>query len=130
MVMSENDDLLRREAKAYASLAVVLSDGTPQVSPIWFDYDGEHIILNTAVGRLKEKAMRNNPAVALSIVDPNDPLRYLLVRGKVVERTEEGAFDVICDLREKYEGDRNFPRRPGQVRVTYKVLPEHVFSGD
>ncbi len=127
---TKNADLLQRDKRAYAALALVLQDGSPHVSPIWFDYDGTHLIINTARGRVKDRILKRHPAVALSIVDPAEPERYLLVRGRVVDETEEGAFDVICDLREKYEGDRNFHRTPGQVRVTYKILPEHEFSGE
>ena len=120
-------DLLSPEKKSFASLALTLADGSPQVTPIWFGWDGTHIILNTARGRVKDKVMRRGGKVALSIVDPNDPYRYLQIRGRVVDETEEGAYDVICDLRLKYRGDRNYPRNPGEVRVTYRVLPEQVF---
>ena len=120
-------DLLSLEKKAFASLALTLADGSPQVTPIWFGWDGTHIILSTARGRVKDKVMHRRGKVALSITDPGDPYRYLQIRGRVVDETEEGAFDVICDLRLKYRGDRNFPKNPGEVRVTYKVLPEHVF---
>ena len=57
----------------------------------------------------------------------SDPYRYLQIRGRVVDETEEGAYDVICDLRLKYRGDRNYPKNPGEVRVTYRVLPEQAF---
>ena len=120
-------DLLSPEKKAFASLALTLADGSPQVTPIWFGWDGTHIILNTARERVKDKVMRRRGKVALSIVDPGDPYRYLQIRGRVVDETEEGAYDVICDLRLKYRGDRNYPRNPGEVRVTYRVLPEQVF---
>ena len=120
-------DLLSPEKKAFASLALTLADGSPQVTPIWFDWDGTHIILNTARERVKDKVMRRRGKVALSIVDPGDPYRYLQIRGRVVDETEQGAYDVICDLRLKYRGDRNYPRNPGEVRVTYRVLPEQVF---
>ena len=120
-------DLLTREKKAFANLALVLSDGRPQVTPIWFGWDGTHIILNTARGRVKDKVMRRGGKVALAIVDPSDPYRYLQIRGRVVDETEAGAYDVICDLRLKYRGDRNYPKNPGEVRVTYKILPEQVF---
>ena len=129
-VRSKNADLLSREKRAIANLALVLRDGTPHVSPVWFDFDGTHLIFNTARGRVKERVMRRRPAVAVSIVDPADAERYILLWGRVVEEMEAGAFDVICDLREKYHGDRNFPRMPGQVRVTFKVLPERVFPGE
>jgi PPOX class probable F420-dependent enzyme len=119
-------DLLLPEKKAFAALALTLAGGSPQVTPIWFDWDGTHIILNTARGRVKDKVMHRGGKVALAIVDPSDPYRYLQIRGRVVDETEEGAYDVICDLRLKYRGDRNYPRNPGEVRVTYKVLPEQV----
>ncbi len=120
-------DILSPEKKAFASLAVTLSNGLPQVTPIWFGWDGTHIILNTARERVKDKVMHRRGKVALLIVDPNDPYRYLQIRGRVVDETEEGAYDVICDLRLKYRGDRNYPKNPGEVRVTYKMLPEQVF---
>jgi hypothetical protein len=121
-------DLLSREKKIFAALALTLADGSPQVTPIWFDWDGTHIILNTARGRVKDKVLRRRGQVALLLVDPANPYRYVQIRGRVVEETEEGAYDVICDLRLKYRGDRNYPRNPGEVRVTYKVLPEQVFA--
>ena len=126
MIPERLNDLLSPEKKAFAALALTLADGSPQVTPVWFGWDGAHIILNTARGRVKDKVMRRGGKVALSIVDPDDPYRYLQIRGRVVDETEEGAYDVICDLRLKYRGDRNYPRNPGEVRVTYKVLPEQV----
>lgn len=121
-------DLLSREKKVFAAIALSLADGTPQVTPIWFDWDGTHIILNTARGRVKDKVMHRGGKVALLIVDPSDPYRYLQIRGSVLEETEEGAFDVICDLQLKYRGNRDYPKRPGEVRVTYKVLPQQVLA--
>jgi PPOX class probable F420-dependent enzyme len=120
-------DLLSDEKQAFAALALTLADGSPQVTPIWFSWDGEHVILNTARGRVKDRVMRRGGQVALLIVDPVDPYRYVQIRGRVVEETEAGAYDTICDLRLKYRGDRNYPRNPGEVRVTYRVLPETVF---
>jgi len=121
-------DLVERETKAFAYLALVKKDGTPQVTPIWFDYDGEHFIFNTARGRVKDRIMQRHGVVAFAISDPQDPYRYIQVMGRVVSETEAGAYDQICDLNLKYHGDRNYPRRPGEVRVTYKVLPEQVQS--
>ncbi|MCC7361109.1 MAG: pyridoxamine 5'-phosphate oxidase family protein [Anaerolineales bacterium] len=116
--------LLERETKAFAQLALVRKDGTPHVSPIWFDYVDGLIILNTARGRVKDKALARHPVVALSIVDPKDPYRYLLVKGPVVAETEVGGFDQICDLNVKYRGNPNYPQVAGQVRVTYKIRPD------
>jgi PPOX class probable F420-dependent enzyme len=121
-------DLLSREKKVFAAVALSLADGTPQVTPIWFDWDGTHIILNTARGRVKDKVMHRGGKVALLIVDPANPYRYLQLRGSVVAETEEGAFDVICDLNLKYRGNRDYPKRPGEVRVTYHILPEQVLA--
>lgn len=118
-------DLVSFEAKAYAHVATIMADGTPQVTPIWFDYDGEHIIINSAKGRVKDVNMRRNPHVALAISDPGDPYRYLQIRGRVVEISEEGADATIDWLCYKYSGQERFPwRRPGEVRVTYRILPD------
>jgi PPOX class probable F420-dependent enzyme len=117
-------DLLTREKRAFADLALVLKDGTPQVTPVWFDWNGEQIIINTARGRVKDKVLHRKPVVALMIADPSNPYRYLQIKGRVTAETEEGAYEVICDLQEKYHGNRDYPRRPGEVRVTYKIVPE------
>src|SRR5258705_5186856 len=107
-IPASHADLLTRETRAYANLALVLKDGTPQVSPLWFDYKDGLVIINTARGRVKDKAMHRRPYAALSIIDPADINRYLLIRGPVVEETEEGAWDQIDDLNLKYNGNRNF----------------------
>ena len=117
-------DLLSRETRAFACLAVTLNDGTPQVTPLWFDWDGTYFILNTARGRVKDKVLRKHPVVAPLIIDPVNPYRYLQIKGRVVAETEEGAYDQICDLAEKYHGKREYPRNPGEVRVTYRIAPE------
>jgi PPOX class probable F420-dependent enzyme len=118
-------DLLQK--KAFANLATVSADGTPQVTPVWFDYDGTHIRFNTAKGRVKDKNLRRNPAVALMIMDPDNPYRYVQVRGRVAEITEAGADAHIDSLAKKYTGqDRFGNRRPGEVRVTYKIMPGRV----
>lgn len=118
-------DLLQK--KAFATLATVNADGTPQVTPVWFDYDGTHIRFNTARGRVKDRNLRRNPAVALAVMDPDNPYRYLQVRGRVAEVTEAGADAHIDALAKKYTGqDRYANRRPGEVRVTYKIAPERV----
>jgi PPOX class probable F420-dependent enzyme len=118
--------LLKRETKAFAYLALVKSDGTPQVTPIWFDYDGTHFIFNTARGRVKDRILHKHPVVAFAISDPNNPYHYIQVSGRVVEETETGATNSIRDLNLKYQGNTNYPLPAGQVRVIYKVLPERV----
>jgi PPOX class probable F420-dependent enzyme len=118
-------DLLQK--KAFANVATVNADGTPQVTPVWVDYDGTHVRFNTAKGRVKDRNLRRNPAVALTVVDPDNPYRYLQVKGRVAEITEAGADAHIDALAKKYTGqDRYAHRQPGEVRVIYKIAPERV----
>ncbi|MCW5875759.1 MAG: PPOX class F420-dependent oxidoreductase [Anaerolineales bacterium] len=120
-------DLLKDETKAFAFLSTTLADGSPQVSPVWFGVEGEHIVVNTARGRLKDKNMSARPKVALSIPDPANPYRYLLIRGVVDEVTEEGGYEHINQLSHVYKGE-DFPKLPGQVRVIYKIKPQKIFT--
>jgi PPOX class probable F420-dependent enzyme len=104
-----------------------MKDGSPQVTPVWFNTDGEYILVNSAAGRLKDKNMRARPRVSLCIADPANPYRYLQIRGKVVEVTLEGAEAHIDALAFKYKGTPIYPyRKEGEKRVTYKILPEKV----
>ncbi len=113
--------------KAFAHLATVMPSGRPQVTPVWCDYDGTYIRVNSAKGRLKDKNMRRDPRVALSLQDPDNPYRYLEVRGRVVAITEEGADAHIDSLAKKYLGQDRYPfRQAGEVRVTYKIEPGRV----
>ncbi len=119
-------DLLKPETRAFASLALVTSKGEPHVTPMWFDYDGQDIIFNTARGRVKDHILAKQPPVAVAIVDPHNPYRYIQIRGHVVSGTDAGGYEQICELNQKYHGNRNYPQREGEVRVTYRVRPEHV----
>jgi len=113
--------------KAFANLATVNPDGTPQVTPVWVDYDGTHVLVNSARGRRKDKNMETNPAVAISILDPDNPYRYLEVRGRVAEITEDGADEHIDKMAKKYLGQDKYPfRQPGEVRVIFKIQPLHT----
>jgi PPOX class probable F420-dependent enzyme len=120
-------DLLSGGQKALAHLGTVMANGAPQVTPVWFDYDGKMFRVNSAKGRVKDRNMRRNPHVSLSIVDPANPYRYLGVQGRVVEITEQGADAHIDSLAKKYLGQDKYPyRRPDEVRVTYKIAPERT----
>ncbi len=113
--------------RAFGNLATLMPDGRPQVTPVWVDFDGAHVTFNSARGRQKDRNVRRDPRVAISVVDPDDPYRYLEIRGRVVEITEEGAEAQIDRLAKKYLGVDKYPyRQPGEVRVTYKVKPEHT----
>lgn len=117
-------DLLTTKA-AFGHLSTLMPDGGPQVTPVWFSYDGTHIVVNSAKGRLKDRNMRARPKVALSILDPDNPYRYLQVMGRVVEITEAGADAHIDALAKKYIGQDKYPwRGPTEVRVIYKILPD------
>jgi PPOX class probable F420-dependent enzyme len=115
------------EKRAFASLATLMLDGQPQVTPVWCDFDGAHVIVNSAKGRMKDRNMRRDPRIALALIDPDNPYRYLEVRGRVVAITEEGADEHIDKMAKKYLGLDSYPnRRPGEVRVLYKIKPERI----
>lgn len=112
-------DLLNK--KALADLATIMPDGTPQVTPLWFDYDGKRIRINSAKGRQKDRNMRARPAVALAIVDPDNVYRYMQLRGTVIEIREDGADAHIDALSNTYLGTDYPNRKEGEVRVTYII---------
>jgi PPOX class probable F420-dependent enzyme len=113
--------------KAFGVLGTVMPDGLPQVTPVWVDYDGEYIIFNSAKGRQKDRNVRRDPRVSITVIDPEDPYRYLEIRGRVTEITEEGADKHIDKLAKKYLGVDAYPYRSDkEVRVIYKITPEHT----
>ena len=91
MIPESHKDLL--EKPAFGNLGTLMKDGSPQVTPIWVDYDGKFVRFNSAKGRVKDKNVRRDPRVSISLQDPANPYRYLEVRGRVVEITEKGADD-------------------------------------
>ena len=104
-----------------------LPDGSPQVTPVWCDLDGDFVVFNSAKGRQKDRNVRRDPRVSLAIIDPENPYRYLEVRGRVVEFTEQGADAHIDKLAKKYLGVDKYPyRQASEVRVIYKIQPEHT----
>ena len=119
-------DLLT-EKKAFAHLATLMKNGSPQVTPVWFDYVGGAIRVNSARGRVKDRNMKEGAAVALSILDPDNAYRYLQVRGRVRKVTEDGAVAHINSLAKKYIGQDKYPwSQPGEVRVIYEIEPVRV----
>ena len=124
-IPKEYADLL--EKPAFANLATLMPDGSPQVTPVWVDRDGDFVRVNSAKGRIKDRNMRRDPRVALAISDPANPYRYLQIRGRVVEITEQGADQHIDKLAMKYMGKEKYPfRSASEVRVVYKIKPEAV----
>jgi PPOX class probable F420-dependent enzyme len=105
----------------------VMADGSPQVTPVWFDYSDGVIRVNTAKGRVKSRTLRPGAPVALAIMDPDDPYRYVQIRGRVRRAVEEGADAHIDALAKKYLGKDTYPfRQPGEVRVMYEIEPLSV----
>ena len=114
---------------SFANLATVMADGSPQVTPVWFDNADGVIRVNTAKGRVKSRTLKPGAPVALAIMDPDNPYRYVQIRGRVRRAVEEGADAHIDSLAKKYLGKDKYPfRQPGEVRVIFKVTPEHVTS--
>jgi PPOX class probable F420-dependent enzyme len=125
MIPDSHRDLFQK--KAFANLATLMPGGQPQVTPVWVDYDGRYVLINTAEGRQKDKNLMRDGRVALAIMDPDNPYRYLEIRGRVAERTREGADAHIDSMAKKYLGQDKYPyRAPGEVRVIFKVQPEHT----
>jgi PPOX class probable F420-dependent enzyme len=120
---------LVRDKPAFAQLATLNADGSPQVTPVWVDFDGTSILVNTAKDRVKTRNLKREPRVALAISDPENPYRYLGVQGRVTEMTEQGADGHIDKMAKKYLGKDKYPfRAPGEVRVIVKIVPEKVHT--
>lgn len=116
-------DLFKPETKAFLLLATVNANGTPQLSPVWFDTDGEYILVNTNEGRLKDKNMKERPnQITMVIQDPKNPYRYLGIKGKVVSSTTTGADEHINKLSLQYDGTA-WNHREGQKRIIFKIEP-------
>lgn len=127
VIPSQYEDLL--ESKALAHVATIGPKGEPQVNPVWFDWDGRYLRFSQTTSRQKYKNVLRDPRIALSIVDPNNPYRYLEVRGKVVGIEPDPDYAFIHKMAQKYLGVEKYPwLQPGEERVVIVVEPEHVTS--
>jgi PPOX class probable F420-dependent enzyme len=116
-------DLLNKKI-TFANVATVMKDGSPQVTPVWFDYTGGKIRINTARGRVKARTLKEGTRVAMAMMDPDNPYRYIQIRGRVISVTENGANAHIDSLAKKYLGKDKYPySQPGDVRVMYEIEP-------
>jgi PPOX class probable F420-dependent enzyme len=112
---------------AHCQLVTLMPDGSPQITQVWVDTDGEHILINTPEGRQKTRNVRRDPRVAVNVVDPNNAWRIAMIRGHAVDITTEDSDQFIDRLAHKYLGVDSYPfRRPDEVRVTLKIVPEHI----
>lgn len=126
-IPQSHEDLLLDSKKAIAFLATIMSDGSPQVTPVWFNCDDSHILINSAEGRVKDRNMRKRPRIAITIADPDNAYRYLQIRGRVIEYTSAGADEHIDALSFKYTGKPKYEwRNKDEKRITYKIEIEHV----
>jgi PPOX class probable F420-dependent enzyme len=125
-IPAQYEDLVR-DKKSFANLATVMPNGSPQVTPVWFDYTNGIVRVNSAKGRVKSRNMQPGAAVALSILDPDNPYRYIQIRGKVARVLEEGASAHIDSLTKKYMGQDKYPySQPGEVRLIFEIEPASV----
>jgi PPOX class probable F420-dependent enzyme len=126
-----NDPHIRKlfEDKNFVFLSSLMKDGSPQVTPTWTDIENGYILINTAIGRIKQKNISRDPRVALAIADQNNPYDMVTIRGKVIEQISgDAAEEHIDKLAKKYIGKDKFPgRSPGEKRVLFKIKPEKIF---
>ncbi|WP_226012343.1 PPOX class F420-dependent oxidoreductase [Halomicrobium salinisoli] len=125
-IPEEFHDLFEKET--FAHVAALPPDGTPHVTPVWVDYDDEtgHVLINTVRGRAKERFFSEDPRVGLSMTDPDDPYRFLSVRGEVAEMYEDGAEEHIDELARRYLDVDEYPNEDENARVIVAIDPEHV----
>ncbi len=127
-IPASHADLLTTK-KAFAHVATLNADGSPQVTPVWVDFDGTHLLVNTAKGRVKARNFARDARVAMSIADPDNAYRYLGIQGRVVEMTETGGDAHIDKMAKKYLGKDSYPyRTPGEVRIIVKISPDKVHT--
>jgi PPOX class probable F420-dependent enzyme len=117
------------EKAAFASLATLMPDGTPQVTPVWFDYTNGFVRVNTATGRVKTQNMQEGAAVALSVMDPDNPYRHAQIRGHVTRVTRDGADAQIEALSQRYLGKAYPFRQPGEERILVEITIDHASAG-
>jgi PPOX class probable F420-dependent enzyme len=109
----------------YGVVTTLRRDGSPQMTVVWLDWDGEHVVFNTAEGRVKPRNIRRNPAVGVFVMNPEDPYRWIAVTG-TAEMTREGAAEHIDKLAKKYFGRDSYGLQPGEQRIIVRVRPERV----
>jgi PPOX class probable F420-dependent enzyme len=111
--------------KNLATVATIRDDGSPQLTPVWIDWDGENVVFNTAEGRVKPRNIRRNPLVGVQVVDRNNPYRWISVSGPA-EISEEGAEEHINELSHRYNDGRDYSYVDGEKRLIVRVKPERV----
>ena len=127
-IPQEAREILDKES--FAHMATLNADGSPQVTPVWISTENGNVAINTAEGRLKPDNLRRDPRVSISVTDPEDAYKPVLIRGRATEITHEGADERIDELAKKYLGEDEYPfRQPGEERVKIVIEPERVTVG-
>ncbi|MBE7513169.1 MAG: PPOX class F420-dependent oxidoreductase [Anaerolineales bacterium] len=117
------------QKRAFAHFATIMADGTPQITPVWVDYDAPYILVNSRMGRTKNANVLKRPAVALEISDPDNPYRYVMIRGTVIEIVTLTDTSHIDSLALRYIGLARYPwGAPDEVRQLFKIRPDHVVA--
>ena len=125
--LSDDARRILSDGKNFATISTIMPDGSPQATVVWIDTDGEHVIFNTAEGRVKTKNMHRDPRVAVSIFDIDKPYENVTIRGRVVDMSHDGANEHIDKLAKKYLGVDEYPGRaqnPNEQRVIVKIAPD------
>jgi PPOX class probable F420-dependent enzyme len=118
------------DKKSLAHVATLNADGSPQVTPVWISTENGNVAINSAEGRLKPDNLRRDPRVSISVTDPENDYKPVLIRGRATEITHEGADEHIDELAKKYLGEDEYPfRQPGEERVKIVIEPEKVSVG-
>lgn len=127
-IPSSHYDLFEEET--FAHLGTVMPDGVPQITPVWVDHDGDDVLVNTARGRQKERNLSRDPRVGVCVLDPDDPYRYVSIRGRVTEITEDGAAQHIDKLARRYMDVSEYPHHGEErgPRVIIRIRPEWVYT--
>jgi len=116
------------EERNLVFIATIMKDGSPQLSPVWADFEDEHVLVNTAEGRIKHKNVLRDPRVAISVVNHNNPLNMTTIRGKVVDIIPDYEYKHANKLTKKYMDEEEYPfKQPGEKRIVLKILPERVY---
>lgn len=127
VIPDEYADILHKAG--FSHMATLGPDGAPQTSPVWYDWDGDHLLVSQTTSRKKLENLKRDPRVALSILDPDNPYRYLEIRGKVAAVEPDEGFEFINSLAKKYLGQDKYPWiQPGEERVVVKIEPLHTSS--
>lgn len=117
------------QKKAFGSLTTLMPDGSPQTQPVWVDFVDGKVLVNTAVGRQKDKNLRRDPRVAIAVIDPDNPYRYMEIRGRVVKHTQEGADKHIDKMAKKYLGQDKYPyAQAGEQRILFEIEPLKIHT--